>query len=279
MCVENDICDLEWEYDTQKAAGILQKAAHAAIYLAERLLEQTFDSIPPPHHPLLPSTTEFPNVKMGVEEDAPTLLYVLCGKGYVGIINRLLAYPSAIEALNSALCEPTCTSNPLRATIKGRGRAVDRMRCARKLLEVCPRYRDDYLLYFEEAIVAGNWRLVKFFMRWYVTSDEVHVINKKLLLSLVRVMGSPCMEHEYMKRCFLSTQNDGTLGCPECSFLCMQHLVNAGVSLSTKSIESIQPPDVGEKYSKRAEEIVTRAKARLNVETWKEWYYHNQFLW
>jgi hypothetical protein len=278
MDLENDICDLEREYDTQRATSILQKAVHARCHIAERLLELTFDSIPPSHHPLLSFTTEFPNVKMGDEEDAPTLLYVLCEKGYIGTVNRLLAYPSTVETLNSTLCEPTCTSNPLRATINGRGSAVDRMRCARRLLEVCPRYREDYLLYFEEAIVACNWRLVKFFVGWYVSHSEVSVVNKKLLLSLVRVMGSPCREHEYMKHCFVSTQNDGTLGCPECAFLCISQLVKVDVPLSTESIESIQPPDVGEKYSKSAEEIVTRAKARLNEETWNAWYY-NQFLW
>lgn len=279
MDIENAICDLGEEYDTQKASSILQRAVNAGRLVAERLLELTFDSIPPPCHSLLRSTTEFPNVKMGDKEDAPTLLYVLCEKGYVGIVNRLLVYPSAVETLNSSLCRPTHASNPLRATINGKGSAIDRMRCARKLLEVCPRYRTDYLLYFQEAIVACNWRLVKFFIKWYVTPSDKNFTTKSLLLSLVRVMGSPCREHEYMKHCFVSTQNDGTLGCPECAFLCISQLVKMDIHLPAKSVESIRPPDVGEKYSKSAEELVKRAKARLNEATWEEWYYHNQFLW
>jgi hypothetical protein len=279
MDLENAICDLEEEYDTQNAVKILQLVVHEGMLSAERLLELTFDSIPPPHHSLLPSTSVFPNVKMGDEEDAPTLLYVLCEKGYVGIVNRLLAYPSTIETLNSTLCEPTCTSNPLRATINGRGSFMDRMHCARRLLDVCPRYRDDYLLYFQETIVACNWRLVKFFVRWYVRSSEVSVVNKKLLFSLVSVMDSPCRAHRYMKHCFVSTQNDGTLGCPECAFLCISQLVRADRGMSAESVENIRPPDVGDEYSKSAEALVTRAKARLNEETWKTWYLHNQFLW
>lgn len=246
------------------------------------LVDKVLDCVPPVGHSKLGIVALFPNAT-SKSFGNHTLLYIACKAGRLATVNKLLAYPDTIKSLDKSLSNPSVeknNDNPMRAVIIGEeeeGSTIDRMRCVRRLFEVCSRYREDWLVYLELAVKHCAWRVVAFIVQWYSTTLTLKHVRDQAIPTLILTAGAPCTEHLLEKHHFkcdsYSSDDIGIteMGCPGCAFECISTLQIHTYTDAPYPLEDIVQPAFEGKYAKSKEWLFERAVARLDFMSWTSW--------